>query len=85
MRKGENQGVIQIGPENCTSINQIANIIISNLDEKISIRHDLSKPVGDIGRRADFSKAKKLLDWQPMIPIEEGIKDLLDWINKNKI
>ena len=85
MRKGENQGVIQIGPENCTSIKQIANIIISNLDKKISISYDLSKPVGDIGRRANFSKAKNLLDWKPMMPIEEGIKDLLDWINKNKI
>ena len=80
LTKGENKGVIQIGPEKCTTINEIANIIIKNLDKSIKINYDLSKPVGDIGRRANFDKAKKLLNWEPFVPMDEGIKDLLDWI-----
>ena len=78
--KGENKGVIQIGPEKCTTINDIAKIIIKNLDGNLKINYDLSKPTGDIGRRANFEKATKLLGWKPYIPIEDGIKDLLDWI-----
>tara|TARA_B100000989_G_scaffold181792_2_gene136711 strand:+ start:637 stop:1641 length:1005 start_codon:yes stop_codon:yes gene_type:complete len=82
--KGENKGVIQIGPKKCTTINEIAKIIINNLDSELKIEHDLSKPVGDVGRRANASKAKRLLGWEPNIPIDEGIKDLLDWIIKFK-
>ena len=59
LSKGENNGVIQIGPEKCTTINDIAQIIINNLDLSIKINYDLSKPIGDIGRRANFQKAKK--------------------------
>ena len=80
--KGENKGVIQIGPEKCTTINEIANIIINYIDSSIKIEYDLSKPVGDVGRRANFEKAKSLLEWQPFVQIDEGLKDLLDWILK---
>ena len=83
--QGENKGVIQIGPKKCTTINEIANIIINNLDSELKIEHDLSKPVGDVGRRANASKAKKLLGWEPNTPIDEGIKDLLDWVIKIKL
>tara|TARA_A100001388_G_scaffold218593_1_gene169157 strand:- start:69 stop:1067 length:999 start_codon:yes stop_codon:yes gene_type:complete len=80
--KGENKGVIQIGPEKCTTINEIANIIINYIDSSIKIEYDLSKPVGDVGRRANFGKAKLLLEWEPFVQIDEGLKDLLDWIVK---
>ena len=72
--KGENKGVIQIGPKKCTTINEIANIIIKNLDSDLKIEHDLSKPVGDVGRRANASKAKRLLGWEPNVPIDEGLE-----------
>ena len=80
--KGENKGVIQIGPEKCTTINETANIIINYIDSSIKIEYDLSKPVGDVGRRANFGKAKNLLEWEPFVQIDEGLKDLLDWILK---
>ena len=35
---------------------------------------------GDIGRCADYSKATKLLNWQPEINLEDGIKDLISWL-----
>ena len=79
---GENQGVIQIGPNFCSKINTIASIIIKNIDKKIVIKNDLSKPVGDIGRCADYSKAKKLMNWEPEITLENGISDLVKWISK---
>ena len=32
---------------------------------------------------ADIEKAKKLLDWQPQISLEEGIKRTVDWTKDN--
>ena len=66
--------MIQIGPNKCTKINEIAKIIIKNLGKEIIIKHDLNKPIGDIGRRANYEKAEKLLGWEPNISIEDGLK-----------
>ena len=45
---GANKGVIQIGPDVCTSINKLSKIIIAKLDKDSKINYDLDKPVGDI-------------------------------------
>ena len=80
---GENQGVIQIGPNSCTKINSLASIIVKRLDKSITVKHDLEKPVGDIGRCADYSKAKKLINWEPEVTLEAGIEDLIKWLSQN--
>ena len=82
--KGHNEGVIQIGPNICTSINEIAEIIIKKVDKEIKLKHLLDKPVGDIGRSANYEKANKLLNWEPKISLDEGISDLVNWLIKKK-
>ena len=39
-----------------------------------------SKPIGDIGRCANYSKAKELLGWEPNVLLEEGLSDLVEWL-----
>lgn len=78
--KGANKGVIQIGPNTCTSINEIANIVIKDLDENIKLIHNLEKPVGDIGRCANYTKAKEILGWKPKIKLDDGISELIKWL-----
>ena len=78
--KGENKGVIQIGPNKCTRINDLAKVIIDQMDSNIKIVHDLSKPIGDIGRCANYNKAKELLGWEPTISLEDGVSDLVEWL-----
>lgn len=81
-RKGENKGVIQIGPNKCTKINELAHIIINEINEKIKLKHDLSKPIGDIGRCANFQKARDILGWEPTVPLDKGISELVKWLGK---
>tara|TARA_B100000989_G_scaffold298502_1_gene288142 strand:+ start:3780 stop:4778 length:999 start_codon:yes stop_codon:yes gene_type:complete len=78
--KGANEGVIQIGPNKCTKINEIANLLTEKIDMNIKLEYDLSKPVGDIGRSANFNKAKNSIGWVPKVTIEEGISDLIEWL-----
>lgn len=82
--KGANQGVIQIGPDKCTKINDIAMLLIEKINKNINLKFDLSKPVGDIGRCANFQKAKNILGWEPMVNLDDGIYDLVKWL-KQKI
>jgi GDP-D-mannose 3',5'-epimerase len=73
--------VIQLGPNYCTSIHELASLLIEKVFKKsIEINFDLSKPEGDIGRCANYSLAKEVLDWEPLINIEDGLKVTSDWI-----
>ena len=53
-------------------------VCISGKD--IEIRYDTTKPEGDRGRCADYTKAKTILGWEPRVSLESGIKFLYDWI-----
>lgn len=64
--KGE---VINIGTNEMHSVNTIAKLIggdIVYIDPRIEPR----------ATSADISKAKEMLDWEPMISLEDGIKEL---------
>ena len=74
------QGPIQIGPGTCDSIRSIAERVVEISNKPIDIKYDLTKPAGDGGRRADYSKANRLLGWSPKVNIEEGLKKLYGWI-----
>lgn len=78
-----NIGPIQIGPSECTSIKSIAEYLIEIVDRDIEIKYDLTKPIGDKGRCADFSKANKILGWSPTVSIKDGLADLVNWIKEN--
>ena len=77
---GWNQGIIQIGTDTCSSIADLANQIISISGKKIEIEFDLSKPEGDKGRRAECSKAEKLLKWHPEVSMLNGLERTYKWI-----
>ena len=80
MEKGLGKGVIQLGPDVCTSIKEIAEAVVDISGKNIEIRYDTSKPEGDRGRCADYSKAKEVLDWEPRVDLREGLDRLYSWI-----
>lgn len=75
-----NIGPIQIGPSECTSLKTIAENLIKIIDPSIKINYDLSKPIGDKGRCADFTKAKTILNWEPRVDLQNGLAELVQWI-----
>jgi GDP-D-mannose 3',5'-epimerase len=81
MKYGYNNGVIQIGPNNCNTIKEIAEIIVDKSGKKINIQYDITKPEGDFGRCADFTKANRVLGWNPKVDIKKGISNMYDEIN----
>ena len=82
---GEAQSIM-IGPDHCTSIGEVAELIRRHprilIDEII---YDTSKPVGDIGRYANAEKAKAELGWTPKIAFKEGLYELIDCVLEDHI
>jgi len=79
---GFGQGVIQIGASESISISQIAKKIVSISQKDIEIKFDKSKPEGDVDRKADFSKAKNLLGWEPKVTTDKGLAETYRWVDK---
>ena len=83
MEKGLGKGVIQIGPEVCTSIREIAENVVMISGKTIEIEYDLTKPEGDKSRAADYTKALQILKWEPRISLTDGLQRLYQWIERD--
>lgn len=66
------------------TLNHVIKLIESNLG-KVSKRKKFAFPKADIKATwADISKAKKILGWQPIVDLEEGIRLTVQWHLNNK-
>ncbi|MBA7503928.1 dTDP-glucose 4,6-dehydratase [subsurface metagenome] len=78
--------VINIGSGFEISINDLANKIISLIGKKVNIVSDPKRvrpPKSEVGRlMADNSKAKELLNWEPKVSLDEGLRKTIDWFSK---
>jgi len=81
MERGLGKGIIQIGPDSCTRIKDIAETVADISGKNFDITYDTTRPEGDRGRCADFSKARKELGWTPRIDLREGLEELYEWIS----
>lgn len=81
--KGENVGPIQIGPNICTSIKEVASEVVKHFERQIDLQFDTTMPTGDKGRCADYSKASSILGWEPKVRFDDGIKRLVESIKSD--
>jgi len=83
MRRGIGHGTIQIGPSLCTSIREISELVVALSGKAIEIKFDTSKPEGDVGRCADYTKAKDVLGWEPSVSLDAGLLQLYKWMEED--
>lgn len=80
--KGWGHGWIQIGPDHCTGIAEIAYKIAEISGKGITPIFDTTKPEGDSARYADYTKAKTILGWEPKTDLTEGLRESYAWIEE---
>lgn len=80
MERGLGQGIIQLGPDHCTTIREVAETVTRLSGRNIGIRYDTTKPTGDLGRCADYAKARDLLGWSPRVGLSDGLAELYAWV-----
>jgi len=71
---------INIGSERLVTINDLADMIAEISGKKITKKHDLSAPQGVRGRNADITLARKVLNWEPEVSLEDGLAKTYKWI-----
>jgi len=72
--------IANIGSGKPVTVNNIANTVIKASGKNIKIEHDLSRPIGPVSRTADISRAKSVLQWQPQVSFDEGIRLTYAWM-----
>ena len=73
---------LNIGSGKATSIKEIAEKIIKISGKDIKPSYDKNQPAGPLSRTANINRAKELLNWQPKISLEEGLKKTYLWVQK---
>ena len=70
---------INIGYGSAVSIRQVVDTILKAAGHDVPPRFDSSKPTTIPVRTVDTSKARRVLGFEPQIPIEAGLSDLVRW------
>jgi UDP-glucuronate 4-epimerase len=71
--------IINLGNETPHEVNYLISLIEKNLGKKAIVNYT-QKPPGDVDiTYADTSKAKKLLNYNPKVKIEQGVKNFVEW------
>ncbi|HPG41288.1 MAG TPA: NAD-dependent epimerase/dehydratase family protein [bacterium] len=76
---------INLGSAEMVSINQLVDYVEEIANFKLERKYDLKAPKGVRGRNSDNTLIKKYLDWEPSIPLKEGLKKTFDWIKEQII
>ncbi|MCS3861638.1 nucleoside-diphosphate-sugar epimerase [Salinibacter ruber] len=72
--------IINLGGSETTQLKDLISGIAEAMDITPEIEQLPTQP-GDVERTyADISKAKRLLDWEPQTPIDEGLQKFADWV-----
>jgi UDP-glucose 4-epimerase len=71
--------IIQLGTGVETTVMELASQVQAHLPYEIALIHKPPR-VADIGRNySDIRKARKLLDFNPRVPLEEGLRQTFAW------
>src|ERR1035437_1099804 len=71
---------INLGSEEKVSINQLVDIIEDIAGVKLKRRYNLKAPKGVNGRNSENTLIRKMLGWEPRIPLRTGLEKTYAWI-----
>ncbi|MBX3052991.1 MAG: NAD-dependent epimerase/dehydratase family protein [Caldilineaceae bacterium] len=71
---------INLGSSEMVTINQLVDIVENIADVHLNRRYKLDAPKGVRGRSSDNTLIQKYLDWEPSIPLRQGMEKTYAWI-----
>lgn len=72
---------LNLGQDRMVTINELVDIVSEIAGVKLEKRH-VDGPIGVRGRNSDNSKLRSVLDWEPTISLEDGLRATYKWIEE---
>ncbi len=73
---------LNLGTDRLVTIDELVDIVAKIAGKRIHKRYDTSKPQGVRGRNSDNTLLRKVLGWEPSIPLEVGLEKTYRWIEE---
>jgi nucleoside-diphosphate-sugar epimerase len=80
LMKSDWEKPVNIGSDRLVTIDELADEIIRISGKDVTKEYDVSAAQGVRGRNADIRLAKKVLDWEPEVTLENGLARTYKWI-----
>jgi nucleoside-diphosphate-sugar epimerase len=74
--------IVNSGSGQAMPIKVIAQKIARLSGKKPEALFDPTKPVGPVSRTADITRARALLNWQPKVSLDDGLRHTYAWVEK---
>jgi nucleoside-diphosphate-sugar epimerase len=72
---------INLGSAEKVSINQLVDIVESIAGIRLKRTYNLSAPKGVNGRNSENTLIRRMLGWEPSIPLRTGLEKTYAWIH----
>jgi UDP-glucuronate 4-epimerase len=76
--------VVNLGGHELLEINNLIEILERIIGKKAAIVSHPRHMADILSSQADVSKAKQVLGWEPQISLEDGIREVVDWYQKER-
>jgi len=76
--------IINLGGHETITINRLISKLEDLIGHNALIEHFPSHPADMLANHADISKAKRLLEWEPRVSLQEGITNMVNWYNTER-
>ncbi len=73
---------LNLGQERLITINELVDMVAQIAGKKISRRHLATAPQGVRGRTSDNSRLRAALGWEPVVSLEDGMRQTYSWISE---
>ena len=70
---------LNLGQDRMVTINQLADLVAAVAGVRIVKRH-IAGPMGVRGRNSDNTLLRQVLNWEPVVSLEEGLAKTYPWI-----
>ncbi len=75
--------VINLGCDHPVKLNYVIKLLEKHTGKKVKIKRLKRHSADAQDTWANIEKAKNLLDWQPTMPLEQGIEKTVQWFSEN--
>jgi len=76
---------INLGSSEMVSINQLVDIVEDIAGYKLQRKYDPDAPKGVRGRNSDNTLIRQYLNWEPSIPLRNGMNKTYEWIREHVV
>jgi nucleoside-diphosphate-sugar epimerase len=71
--------IINLGGHEVITINELISILEGKIGKQADIIFHPQHPADMMTNHADVTKARDLLKWDPIVPLDEGIEKTVQW------